>query len=185
MRLAVTMIAAVTLSLGGPALAQDAGWANLAVDDPGPSTPEQKALEKEVISFRGELADALRKCDKARLKRYFTADYSATEGGGWVLTREDMLQSCARAGQDTGIEVAEPATMRVRALNSSAAVVTGTSFLDRGKARVAVRWLALYVKGADANKQGWQQAFAQVHRVPSAPPGPPVASWKLVRPAAH
>lgn len=173
MRLTSITLAALALCAAVTANAQEVSWDRVANDDPGPSTPGQAVVEKEIQAFRQKVADALRACDASRIKQYFAADYTATEGSGWVLNRDDMLQICKHPGTETGIEAAQPAVMRVRALGNSAAVATGTSFLDRQGVRVAVRWLALYARAGD--HADWLQVFGQVHRVPVAPPGPPVS----------
>lgn len=174
-------LAAFALGAAVTANAQNMSWDQVANDDPAATTPQQQVVEKEIRDFRQKVANALQACDATRIRQYFAPDYTATEGTGWILNRDDMLQICKRPGEETGIESVQPAVMRIRPLGNGAAVVTGTSFVDRKGVRVAVRWLALYARNGNSGHADWQQIFGQVHRVPLAPPGPPVSH---MRPAA-
>lgn len=154
-----------------PASAQEAAsWEVYTKDDAGPKTPAQAAQESEIRAFRAEMAAALASCDRAKLLDMYAPDYFVQEGSGWAFDREEAIAACGNTTWSTGVEDADPLTMTIRSLGDDAAVATGTTRLARGSNTPMVRWLVMYGKNADGD---WQQAYAQVHRAPPAPPGLP------------
>lgn len=156
--------------------AETASWQELQKDSSGPLTTFQQAQVEEIKVFRAEIATALQTCDREKLLDMYAADYMVTEGSGWVLDREGAVNACGNTSWTSGVEDTSPLTMTIRSLGDDAAVATGTSRLERGGATPTVRWMTVYGKNSDGN---WQQAYAQVHRVPPEPPGPPLSMGRL------
>jgi len=145
------------------------GWLTLVGPAPAhpanaPKTPEQQAVEQEVVAFRKDLHDAVTAKDAKRLAALYHDSFTHTHGSGKMDHKDTRLVSVLKG--DPVIEDAPVEELSVRVLGPTAAIVTGRSpirSLADGKT-YEFRWIAVYAKGAG----GWQLAASQATRLPLA-----------------
>jgi len=144
------------LALAGSAPAHPAG---------PPKTPEQAAVEQEVLAFRKALVEAVAAKDAAKLAALYHDSFTHTHGSGKMDPKDTRLVSVLTG--DPVIEDAPVEELNLRVIAPTAAIVTGKSpirSLADGKT-YDFRWIAIYAKGPT----GWQLAASQATRLPVAP----------------
>lgn len=146
------------------------GWLALAGAAPAhpanpPKTPEQAAIEQEVLAFRKTVVEAVKAKDAARLAPLYHDTFTHTHGSGKMDPKDTRLVTVLKG--DPVIEDAPVEELSVRVIAPTAAIVTGKSpirSLADGKT-YDFRWIAVYAKGT----AGWQLAASQATRLPVAP----------------
>jgi hypothetical protein len=127
-----------------------------------PKTPEQAAVEQEVIAFRKALVEAITAKDAAKLAALYHDSFTHTHGSGKMDPKDTRIVSVLKG--DPVIEDAPADELSVRVIAPTAAIVTGKSpirSLADGKT-YDFRWIAVYAKGPT----GWQLAASQATRLP-------------------
>jgi hypothetical protein len=183
MKKLIFALAGMIQMLSTPSYGADADWKNLANDRASVPAPASSGVVHDLLAFRSQLAAAQRRCDYKRLRQAYAEAYHLVEGSGWVSGYEQAVRRCDRHSLSSGVDSSEATGLQVRLIGSDAAIVTGTTKLDAARGGVWVRWLAGYSLVAGR----WKAEFAQVHRVPSNPPGPPVPAgpprgFELIQP---
>ncbi len=185
MKKLIFALAGMTQILSTPSYGADVDWKNLANDRANVLAPASSGVVRDLLAFRSQLAASQRHCDYKRLRQAYAEAYQLVEGSGWVSGYEQAVRRCGQNSLSSGVDSSEAKGLQVRLIGSDAAIITGTTKLDAARGGVWVRWLAGYSLVAGR----WKAEFAQVHRVPSNPPGPPVPAgsprgFELIQPRA-
>jgi ketosteroid isomerase-like protein len=130
-----------------------------------PKTPEEAAVEKEVLQFREAVAQAVVANDLARLRAFYAESFTHTHGSGKMDGKDSRIVSMLAA--DPAIEYAPVEELSVRVFGATTAIVTGKSpILNKQEGKYHdFRWIAVYVKTGGA----WQLAASQATRLPVTP----------------
>jgi ketosteroid isomerase-like protein len=130
-----------------------------------PKTPEEAAVEKEVLQFRGAVAEAVSAKDLAKLRAIYAESFTHTHASGKMDGKDSRIVSMLAA--DPAIENAPIEELSVRVFGATTAIVTGKSpILNKQEGRnYGFRWIAVYVKSGGA----WHLATSQATPLPVAP----------------
>jgi hypothetical protein len=153
-RIGITL--AALLILGSPATAHPQN---------APKTPEEAAVEKEVLAFRDVVSKAVTAKDFAKLRAIYADSFTHTHGSAKMDGKDARIVAMLAA--DPAIENAPVEELSVRVFGSNMAIVTGKSpILNKAEGKFYdFRWIAVYAKSGGA----WQLAASQATRLPVAP----------------
>jgi hypothetical protein len=150
-RLVLTALVLLTLSTTAPAHPAD-----------GPRSPEDLAVERQVLEFREMHKQAIGAKDLVKLRAVYADSYTHTHGSGKMDPKDARIVS-ALAGEPL-IEAATVEELSVRVFGPATAIVTGKSpILNRQENKTYdFRWICVYVKSGPE----WQLAASQATRLP-------------------
>lgn len=167
----IIFLAIVVLTISAPASANGPLWDKVEHDQAIEVAESQTSLVQSLLRFRSDFASAAMRCDREWLHKAYDPSFQLVEGSGWITRYEGAVRDCKYDAFRSGWNSKNATGVQVRLIAPDAAVVTGTTKLSDDFAGIWVRWTAGYVFKSEA---GWVAKFAQEHRVPAKPPGPPV-----------
>ncbi len=123
---------------------------------------DPRAIEKELMALRSEMADAMKAKDGARLRAMFTDGFSHIYATGEISDREAHVTALLIGG--ALIEDAGVAEWRLNICDPNVVILTGSSPLSSKSAARdwTVRWTQVFVREHGT----WRIAASQVTRLP-------------------